>query len=159
MNRRYLFFLLFLGCVSFIPGIPSFLRVICGLAQTVYLPGLVFLLLFWDRRAPALDTIFIPPLIAPIVLSLLVAALFTITHALEISVTVAILILYGLLAAALVFKNRCAASEDAMSIPRGVAIIALLFGGMVGVLYLLNPYLMARSDVLHHGPIVTGPST
>lgn len=153
-RRRLILILLCLSCSSFIPSIPPAVRIICGFLHAFYLPGFVFLLFFWDRESPSLDEFFIPLVISPIVLSLLVAAVFTVTRSLDASVFVSVLILYGLLLAAFVRGKIFQTSGTEDSLPRAVVLTALLLCGMVGIFYVLNPYLLARSDTFVHAPMV-----
>jgi hypothetical protein len=146
--------LLCLTCISFIPSIPPAARMICGFLQAFYLPGFVFLLFFWDRQSPSLDEFFIPLAISPIVLSLLVAAVFTVTRSLDASVFISVLVLCGLLLAAVARGKTVLASNAQDGIPRTIVLISLLLCGMVGIFYLLNPFLLARSDAFVHAPMV-----
>jgi len=134
---------------------PPFVRIICGFLQAFYLPGFAFLLFLWDRESPSLDEFFIPLAISPIVLSLLVAAAFTVTRSLNASVSISVLVLYGLLLAALARGNTFLTSNAQDGLPRAVVLIPLLLCGMVGIFYLLNPYLLARSDTFVHAPMVS----
>jgi hypothetical protein len=157
MRRRQLFaLLLVLSSIGFIPGIPSPLRAMCAFMQAFYLPGFVFILFFWDRSAPALDDLFVAPLFSATILSLLTAGAFALTHSLGTSVAISIVVLYGLLGVTLVLRNRFYAAGTGESKPfHIVVLVSLLFGGAVGALYLLNPYLLLRSDLLVHGPLVS----
>jgi hypothetical protein len=152
--RRLILVLLFLSAISFIPSMPPFVRIICGFLQAFYLPGFAFLLFLWDRESPSLDEFFIPLAISPIVLSLLVAAMFMLTRSLGASVSLSVLILYGLLLTGLVRGKIFQTSGTEDGLPRAVVLIALLLCGMVGIFYLLNPYLLARSDTFVHAPMV-----
>lgn len=154
MLRRIIFILLCLSSLSFIPAIPMPARVVFGFLQAFYLPGFVFVLFFWDRESQALDDLFIPPLISPVVLSLFVVAIFMLTRSLETSVAVAVLILYCFLLIALAFKSTLHPAGATEAFPRRVVLVPLLFGGMVGALFMLNTYLLVRSDSLLHAPIV-----
>ena len=126
----------------------------CGFLQAFYLPGFAFLLFVWDRQSASMDEFFIPLAISPIMLSLLVAAVFTVTRSLDASVFISVLILCGLLLAALARGNTFLTSNAQDGFPRAVVLISLLLCGMVGIFYLLNPYLLARSDAFVHAPMV-----
>lgn len=155
MRKRLILMLLCLSCISFIPSVPPAVRIICGFLQAFYLPGFAFLLFVWDRESPSLDKFFIPLAISPIVLSFLVAAVFTVTRSLDASVFISVLVLCGLLLAALARGNTYVASTAQDGIPRTIVLVSLLLCGMVGIFYLLNPFLLARSDAFVHAPIVS----
>jgi hypothetical protein len=153
--RRLIVAILLLSGIAFIPTLPPFVRMVCGAVQAFFLPGFVFFILFWDRRSPALDAVFIPAVISPILLSLFVAFGFVFVRSLGSAVAIAVLVLWGLLLVALVRRNALPTSEASDDMPRAVVLISLLLCGMVAVFYVLNPYLLARSDAFVHAPIVS----
>jgi hypothetical protein len=154
MRQRALFILLFLSSLSFVPALPAPVRIACGFIQAFYVPGFVFMLFFWDRRSPALDTLFIPPVLSPVVLSLLTAGTFVFTHSVGASVTVSMIILYALLLIGLARERGRVELDAPEKIPSSAVIFPLLFCGMVGIFYVLNRYVLLRSDTFVHAPIV-----
>ncbi len=154
MRRTALVLLAILSTVAFIPGVPSFLRAALGFLQVLYLPGALFLFLFWDRRSSALEYLFVAPLFSAVILSVLVTVLFGPTRSIDAAISISLLVIAGLLVVVVALRKEREPSAPAEPAPRAVLVVPLLFGALVGALYLLNPFLVTRSDMIHHGPIV-----
>lgn len=147
--RGVLVALIFIGAVTLVLPLPTAVRVPFGILQAYYLPGLVFLLLVGSSKRTLLDTIFIPPLISPVILSLLVTAVEAITGSLGISIRVSLVILYLLFIAAL-RTAKPGGSEEPQPVPHAIVPIALLFSMVVISTYLVNDYLLVYADAWHH---------
>lgn len=154
LRKRLIIILLCLSALSFIPGIPSFLRIGCGFIQTFYLPGFLFLFFLGNRRSPGIDDVFIPPVLSPIIISLLVAAAFGLTRSLDTSLFLSLMILYALLIIGLVLRYEPFTAGPLEAVPVGAAFVSLILCGMIAVFYATNAFLLRRSDALLHAPIV-----
>jgi hypothetical protein len=154
MGIRSLLVLIGLSVIGLATGAPHPLRVACGSVLALYVPGLAVMLLLGDRHAPAADDVFMPPLYSVTALSLLVLAVYPITRSLGPAVFLSLLIALVLLVLALFIRRRALAPPARAPLPAAALLVPLVFGGIVGGLHLLNPYLIVRSDTLLHAPIV-----
>lgn len=154
MRRTALSLLAILSVAALVPGLPAFARGALGFLQVLYLPGALFLFLFWRRRASALEYLFVAPIFSALILSVLVTVLFVPTRSIDAALAISTVVIAAALLVSVALRRHDGPPDSPEPFPRGALAAPLLFGAFVGALYLLNPYLVARSDVMHHGPIV-----
>jgi hypothetical protein len=147
--RRMVIALILVGAVGLVLPLPAAVRVPFGLLQAYYLPGLVFLLFLGSSKRSLLDVVFIPPLISPVIISLLVVAVEAVTGVLETSITAALVILYILFIVSLRLAKP-ADAEEGDAVPGAIIWIALCFGAVVAATYVVNSYLLVYTDGWHH---------
>jgi hypothetical protein len=153
MKKPLLAALLLIGALSFIDAAPPAVRLPGSIVLMYYLPGLAFLLLLGDRRRPALDALYLPPLLSPIIVVLLMLAVHRATGSLRGAMTASVLIpAFIVVVASLVpGKDRSAAAAP---VPRSILFISFGFAGAILTAYLLNGFLLVRSDAWYHISIV-----
>jgi hypothetical protein len=153
VSRPFVAALLCLGALSFIDAAPAAIRVVGGTVLLLYLPGLAFLLVLGDRRRPSLDYVYLPFLLSPVIIALLAFACFFATGSVDRAWTAAP-VLPALLILASLFMKREKQPEAASPVPRAILFVSFVFGGIVIVAYLMNAFLLYRSDAWYHISIV-----
>ncbi|MDD4858019.1 MAG: hypothetical protein PHD74_07920, partial [Candidatus Krumholzibacteria bacterium] len=153
MKRPLLAMLLLLAALSFIDAAPFAIRVPGSIILSYYLPGFAFLLLFGERNRPALDDLYLPPLLSPIIVVLLMLVCHRLTGSLRDTTTASILIPAIMVAGIGLTRNRGRESA-ADPVPRKILLVSVAFGGLILVAYLFNGFLMVRSDAWYHISIV-----
>jgi hypothetical protein len=148
-NRFLIIGCLGLGILSVIGTAPAALRIAGGLIMSFYLPGFLFFYFLGDSRRPALDNLFLPLLVSPILVALLLYALFLITGSLHSSTELIVLIVAIITVVSLILR-RPIHSDDAAPVPRTILIMCLAYGGLLLFAYLSNRFLLIRSDAWYH---------
>lgn len=128
--------------VSFIPGfILSFI-----------LPGLAFILLVGNRNRPLSDNIFIIPIISPILLTLPVLGILTISGNIGLSIRLSTWLFYLVLIVS-VMRRRDNLGNPELNMPEGVIILSIGYGALVVLVYIINDLLLIRSDAWYHASV------
>ncbi len=153
MSNKYVIVILFLSSLSLIVTPPPVVLFVCGLLQMFYIPGIVFMLFLGDRERRGFDNLFFPPLISPILLSVLVLAIHKATGDLRTAIKISLIILYLLLLAGLLV-GRFRPLENHAGIPFGILLVSFVFSGLILTSYFLNGFLVIRSDAWYHASIV-----
>jgi len=149
MKKPLLAALLILGALSFVDAVPAFVRISGSIVLTFYLPGLTFLLLLGDRRRSALDALYLPPLLSPIIVALLLLAFFRAAGSLHGAMTAAVLV-PALCVVGTLFIGRGERTAVAGPVPRAILVISFAFSALILLAYCLNGFLLIRSDAWYH---------
>ncbi len=151
MTRKIIIVLLFLSSASLISPLPQPIQIVCGFFHALFIPGLVFLYLSGDDRLHRFDMIFLPLILSPILLSILVLAVNPLLGSLDLSFKLSA----GIFTACLIvlLLSRAKRMEVVNGIPRGILIICLAYGGVILASYITNPFLMIRSDAWYHASV------
>jgi hypothetical protein len=153
IHKGALFALLFLSAATLFVAVREPARFIAGALLAYSLPGFVFLTFLGERDRPALDDIFLPILFSPIILTLLVLAFHAAGSPLAGAVRASTLMLIGLLALGLIRELR--GGRPTMPLPaRSIAVTCALFAAAVILSYVVNRFLLVRSDAWYHASIV-----
>jgi hypothetical protein len=145
--------LLILGALSFIDAAPAAVRISGGIVLAFYLPGLAFLLLLGDRWRSAIDGLYLPLLLSPAILAILLLASFRIAGSLHGAVTVSVLI-PALIVIGTLFVGKNKNTAITAPVPWTILFISLAFGGLILIAYLVNGFLLVSSDAWYHISIV-----
>jgi hypothetical protein len=156
MNRtRYRIFLaavLAFGALCFIIPVSGVLRHISAFIAIYYAPGLFFLLAAGNARRPALDVVFFPLILSPVLVSLALILLAWAGLDLHTS-TIICGIVFTILALSMIPASR-GAPDDALSVSRLVVAASAGFAAIIVVSYISNRFLIIRSDAWFHGCVV-----
>ena len=138
----------FLVCsLSLIFEMPVFVRVIAGLPLVFVLPGITMMMVFNLRENPREDYVYMPLLISPIAMSLVMLAFSATTDSMALTVKASIL-LFLLVFIALVVARKASVADQAEGIPREIYALSILFCLFLVAAFLVNPYLLIRSDAV-----------
>lgn len=118
-----------------------------------YLPGMVFLLLILDEKLTPWDLLFMPLLISPVIVVLLVLGFFAITHS-HLLASYLVFALTYIVAIYYILKKKPSEEEEKSNMPLPVVLISAGFALMIAVLYIVNPFLTVRSDSWYHASVV-----
>lgn len=146
--RRIFFLLIFLSAITLAVDLHPAIRIPLAFLQAFYLPGIVWMgLVGGDRRSP-LESLFLPPVLSPIVIVLLMLAFHPMTGSFAASLKLSFGALYILCAVVLARRGR-AGSETAPPVPNGILWTAVLFAAVIVIAYLVNDYLFAWDTPRH----------
>lgn len=148
LHKLILFILLVLTALPLWLPVPTTIKTVCGLFQAFYLPGIVFLRLMGIRRLPLLDDIFFPPILSPLVLTLLILGVHAATGSLQASVQISLTILY-LLLSVLLLLPRHSESTGGNRVPGSVVLISVAFCFLFFMVFAVNDYNFAYDMVRH----------
>jgi hypothetical protein len=143
----------FLLLIPLFTASPAPVRLVIGFAFAYYVPGLTAFL-FLSEKPFKLDHLFIPLLLSPVVESLLVLALARLGASPPVLLRIAAAFLCVLFAAA-VLTRKGGPSSQASPIPRAVVAICFGFAGLILVSYIVNGFLLVRSDAWYHASITS----
>jgi hypothetical protein len=148
-----LFAALFASGITLVVALPAPVQLVAGVLLTYVLPGFVFLSFFGERDRPGTDNVFFSIIISPIILILLVLAFHATGSSLSGSVRASSFTLLALLALGLIRELRTGGPGAPLP-TRAIIITCALFGIAVLVSYLINRFLLIRSDAWYHASIV-----
>ena len=152
--KGIIFAALFASAVPLLIAVPPLVQLVAGILLAYVLPGFVFLIFLGERDRPGLDDVFLPILISPIVLTLVVLAFHAAGSSLEGAVRAGCFSLLALLAVGLIKEARV----DARGVPsptRTIVITCALFAGAVLASFAINPSLLMRSDAWYHASVLS----
>lgn len=153
IHKRVLFALLFLSAATLFIAAPAPVQFVAGALLSSILPGFVFLIFLGQRERPTLDDVFLPILFSPIILTLLVLAFHAVGSPLVGAVRASTLLLLALLAIGLIRELR--GGNTGTPLPtRAIVATCILFGVAVILSYVINRFLLIRSDSWYHASIV-----
>ncbi|HUV35371.1 MAG TPA: hypothetical protein VMX58_00345 [Patescibacteria group bacterium] len=145
--RRIFLIPLVISVVPLLFSVPPPVRLVCGLFQAFYLPGIVFLLYTGTRPVSPLDTLFLAPAFSPLILTLLILAVHTVAGSVQSATLLSLGVLYLLLAASpFVVRRRGAAGPRP---PAGIVWVAAGLCILFIATYLVNDYQFAYDMVRH----------
>lgn len=139
--------------ISLFIELPAFLKFFSGLIQVFVLPGLIFFFLAGDRERPVTDTIFITPLISPVIFSITALLVTQLVPGFLLAVRLSAGLFYIILAAAL-FSGRAQYGRRELNLPGRVILLSCGYGALIGLMYLFNSVLLIRSDAWYHASVV-----
>lgn len=151
--RRLIAAVLFTSAISLFLKLPPWLGAPFGFLQAFYLPGLVFILFAGDRERSPLDDFYLPILISPILLSLLTIGFHGLTGSLGASLKLTMLLVYILLALAVVTGRFGRTGKD-LPVPPSILLVSILFAGIVASAYIANRFLLSYTDAWYHTSVV-----
>lgn len=141
------------GLSLYLP-VTGFAKAAAGMLLAFLLPGFVLLHLLGAHRGRTLDDIMMSVLLSPAALVLLLLLGGPLAGSLRGALLAAFGVLFALLAARLLRRPPLAADGDSPA--AGTALLVSIgFAGLVAGLYLLNPFLVIRSDAFYHASVVT----
>ena len=146
--KKIFFAVLLVSAVSLLFDLPAPFKTVFGLLQAFYLPGFTFLLFMGDERRPRLDNIFIPLLLSPAILVLLVLAVHALSGSFHTSLRVSLVITYILFAVALLTRRGRGAGEPA-TVPAGILLVSISFCSIIIASYLVNDFLFYHDTCRH----------
>ncbi|MGD1048416.1 MAG: hypothetical protein ABR899_06655 [Candidatus Krumholzibacteriaceae bacterium] len=152
--KGIIFAALFASAVPLLIAVPPAVQLVAGILLAYVLPGFVFLVFLGERDRPGLDDVFLPILISPIVLTLVVLAFHAAGSSLQGAVRAACFSLLALLAIGLIKEARLA-ERAAPSPTRTIVITCALFAGAVLASFAINPSLLMRSDAWYHASVLS----
>lgn len=132
---------------------PGPAKFISALILAYYLPGMVFLRYTENRIRNDSTGIVLALMLSPIVLTLIVLALHPVTGSLSSALKITYMILFVLLILDLLRRRKKA--HTCWNPPRSTLIIPLLFAGTVLISYIINGFLLIRSDSWGHACYVS----
>jgi len=137
--------------IFFIPDI-KLIRIPVAFLNIFYLPGLIFLLITLDDKLKSPDLVILPLVVSPIVITLILLALFKITGSHLLSVELSFALIY--IATFLYLLLRKTQTIDESEIPNSLLLISAGFALIIALLYIINPFLIVRSDSWYHASVV-----
>lgn len=158
LRKKSFYTLIFLTGASLFLPLYKPLIVVSAVIQTFFLPGLVFFFFFGDRNRPWTDNIFFVPLISPVVLTLTILPLMWLTNDLGVSSTISAGLFYLLFALAIVMKKDDFGNMNS-EIPRNIIFLSFGCASLLILVYLLNDYLLIRSDAWYHASVINEIAT
>jgi hypothetical protein len=153
MSRKILITILFLSAASLIFALPQPVMIVCGFIQSFYIPGLAFMAFLWSRKRSWLDEVFLPPLISPILLSVLLLGIYKITGSFHTSMKLSALIFYCVLLIALL-RGLLNSTGEEYPVPHSIFCVSLTFSAVIAAAYIVNYYLLFYTDAWHHISVV-----
>lgn len=153
LRKPLVFALLCIGTLPFIQAAPAVARVVGGIVLLFYIPGLAGLSFLGDRRRPFLDSVYLPLVISPVVIVVLAFIFFIATGSMRGSLRAAC-VLPTLLIFASLFLRRKEDSKVTAPVSRAILFVSFSFSGIIVVAYLMNSFLLYRSDAWYHISIV-----
>lgn len=152
MRRKIFPAVILISSVSIFISLPQPFPLVCGAIQMFLLPGLVFVHFFLKDRFSKLVEFCFSILLSPILITLLILGVNTITGNVPASTRISLAVFYSLFVVAFITRSREAGNEKGL--PRAVPVIGLVFAGIVLVSYLVNGFLLIRSDSWYHACVV-----
>jgi hypothetical protein len=152
--KGIIFAALFASVVPLLVVVPVPLRIAAGVLLAYVLPGFVFLVFLGERDRPGLDDVFLPILISPIVLTLIVLGFHAAGSSLNGAVRASCFSLLALLAIGLIKETR-AETRIPTSPTRAIVVTCALFAGAVLACFAINPSLLMRSDAWYHASVLS----
>lgn len=144
----------FLVCsLSLLFEMPVFLRVLMGVPLVFVLPGITTMLALGLRENPREDYVYMPLLLSPIVMSLVMLAFSAATGSTILAMKASVLLfLVAFVALAVARKASVAGRTD--GVPREIYAISILFCLFLVAAFVANPYLLIRSDTFFHASVL-----
>jgi hypothetical protein len=155
MVSKITLIVILLSAVSLIVALPQHFQFTCGLIQLFLLPGLVFCIFVLEGRISRPDQIFLSIIISPLILSLLTVAVNMAAGDFVLSAKIILAVSYVLLAAALVSGRHARIKEGGARIPKAIFLVSISYAGLVLLSFLINDYLLIRSDSWYHAAVVS----
>ncbi|HVO76399.1 MAG TPA: hypothetical protein VMT60_00305 [Candidatus Bathyarchaeia archaeon] len=152
--KGIIFAALFASVVPLLIAVPPLVQVVAGILLAYVLPGFVFLVFIGERERPDLDDIFLPIVISPIILTLVVLAFHAAGSSLSGAVHGACFALLALLAIGLIKEARGSVG-GAPRPTRSIIVTCALFAGAVLTCYAVNRSLLMRSDAWYHASVLS----
>lgn len=157
MNRyeKVLTLIVLLSAFSLVLELPQPFRLICGFLQVFFLPGFIITFLLLAGRFSAGYGIVYSLLLSPIIITLLTIAASAFAGDVHSSARMVLVVVYASLAAMLASKHcERAVKNEQDYFPQALAVSIILTGAVVS-LYLINPYLLYRSDSWYHASVIS----
>lgn len=148
MRKKILYGIVFAAGAGLVFPLPGTARFISAFILAYYLPGLVFLRFTEDSRNEGTTFTVLPFLFSPVILTLMVLAVHPLVRSLSAALNITYVLLYALLAIDLV--RRRGSSVNGWNPPLSSLLISILFAGIVLTAYMLNGFLLIRSDSWAH---------
>jgi len=155
MKSKLTIYVLILSAVTLFFTIPQPLQFVAGFIQLFLLPGMVFLL-FCRLKLSQYDNIAYSLILSPILMTILITMLDMLSGDIYLSMRVTLGVFYILLIIAIISgKYRSFSEESEETVPRGVFYVSLMYGGLILVSYLVNDFLLIRSDAWYHAAVTS----
>lgn len=139
---------LFISAVPLLFDLPVPFKIVSAFLQAFYLPGFIFLLFIGDERRPRLDNIFIPLLLSPVILVLLVLAVNAFSGSFHTSLRVSLCITNILFAVALLTRRWRGLAEP-VAVPGIILLVSISFCSVIIASYLVNDFLFYHDTCRH----------
>ena len=137
----------------FMPLYPPLL-VIAGVIQSFILPGLVIFLLLGRAKRPWTDTIFMIPLISPVLLTCAMLLAIQVTGDFQLSLRLSVGLFY-LLFFILLLLRRDVLEVSESPVPRSAVLLSISYGLLIACAYAVNDLLLIRSDAWYHASVTS----
>jgi hypothetical protein len=147
-----LFLLLSAGTLFF--NVPQPFQIISGILQAFLLPGLLFTFLVLNGKITRSDQFVLSLLLSPLLLALLAAVVNILTGDIYTSTRIVLAGCYLLFIITLILGRHNEVSDDRKGVPKKILALSFVFGGMVFLSYILNGYLLIRSDSWYHAAVI-----
>jgi len=155
MNKKMVLFPILITALSLFFVLPQPLQFIFGFMQIFILPGMLFLVLF-GKLFSSSDRIIYSILFSPIILSILIIFVNILTGDVYYSMQLVLITIY--LMYALVFfsgKNNWVQEKgEKGNISHSVFFVSISYGLLILISYLMNDFLLIRSDAWYHAAVV-----
>ncbi|UCF05098.1 MAG: hypothetical protein JSV33_14435 [bacterium] len=138
--------LLFLSALTFVVDLPPILRFVCAFLQVFYLPGTVFMVFLGNDRRSRIDNLYLPPILSPIVVVLLMLASHAIAGSFHASLRISFAALYLLLVIGIVIR-RAGYIDIPATVSNKILWVSIFFAGLIAIAYVANDYLFAWDTV------------
>lgn len=135
-------------------ALPQPFAFVCALIQVFFLPGLVFSFFFLAGRINRTDQVILSILLSPILVSMLSAVVNLLAGDIYMSVNIVLIASYLLLFAAIAMGKHRIAGENNRSVPKAIFIVSFAYAALILISYLVNDYLLIRSDSWYHAAVV-----
>jgi hypothetical protein len=109
----------------------------------------------FDGRFSRSDQIFFSILISPILLVLFIIPVNMVVGGIYLSAKIILIICYLLFITALISGKYGHTKENVNSVPRLILIVSFFYGGLILVSYLINNFLLIRSDSWYHASVIS----
>ncbi len=143
-----------LSSVSLFFALPQPLQFLSGFLQVFLLPGLVFSFFFLNGQVSRSDQVLFSVLLSPILVAVLVTAVNLFAGDLFFSIKIMLAACYLLFIAAIILGRPSDTDESGPAVPRLIFIVSFFYAGLILISYLVNNYLLIRSDSWYHATIV-----
>ena len=154
MAIKLVIFTILLSAVSVFIALPQPLQFSCALIQLFFLPGLVFSLFFLKGKVSRPDQMVLSVLLSPVLAAMLTAVVNTLTGDIYQSANIVIIVSYLLFAVVLLTGRHRCHDEEGVAVPRMIFIVSFAYAALIMISYLVNDYLLVRSDAWYHAAVV-----
>jgi hypothetical protein len=154
LKGKILLAVILLSALSLFVAPPQPLSFIFAFIQMFFLPGAAFSLFFLSGKVSRTDQVAFSLLLSPVIMTMLTVGIELFTKDVDSSVSITLAASYLLFIAALLAGRHRVRHESVDDIPRTILFVCLGYAGLILVSYLVNSFLLIRSDAWYHAAVV-----